>query len=353
MEQYYALATDLLKAIIPIRAYSFEEDARAAFIVDWLAGQGVEAHRIGNNTWAKAVFNEKSPTLLLCAHIDTVQAADSYTFDAVNPPLDEEKILGLGSNDDGGSVVCMIATFLYFLRKGTCPVNLLLLLSCEEERSGGGGTKSLHSFVETNADMAIIGEPTRMRATIAECGLLVLDGCAKGKSAHAARAAEGENALYKAIRDIETLKNFKFERISPVLGDVKLAVTQINAGTAHNVIPDSCSFVVDIRPNECYDNQEIVDMLQEMVSSTLTARNLKNRSRATSKDSALYKTAVKLGMELITSPTSSDWMEMPIEAIKIGPGDSLRSHKADEFIYKSEIREGIDKYIAFIENIQI
>lgn len=353
MEYYHNLAIELLETIIPIRSYSYEEAERADYIVDWLAGHGVEASRIGNNIWAKQVFDPAAPTLMLCAHIDTVQAVDSYTFDPVNPPMDDDKVLGLGSNDDGGSVVSMIATFLYFKEKGICPVNLLLLLSCEEERSGEGGTRSLRDFIRTNADMAIIGEPTRMRATIAESGLLVLDCVASGKSAHAARATEGENALYKAVDDIERFRAFKFERISPVLGEVKLVVTQINAGKAHNVIPDSCTFVVDIRPNECYENHEIVDMLQKEVSSRLTARNFANRSSATPAGSPLYKTAQKIGMEMITSPTCSDWISMPIDAIKIGPGDSIRSHKADEYIFKSEIADGIDKYITFIENIAL
>lgn len=351
MEHYHNLAIELLQAIIPIRSYSYEEEERAAYLVEWLAGHGIKAERIGNNIWAKRVFDPAAPTLMMCAHIDTVQAADSYTFDPINPPLDKEKILGLGSNDDGGSLVSMITTFLYFKEKGRCPVNLLLLLSCEEEHSGSGGTRMLGEFISSHADMAIIGEPTRMRATIAESGLLVLDGIATGKSAHAARAAEGENALYKAIEDIEKLRAFKFDRVSPTLGEVKLVVTQINSGKAHNVIPDNCTFVVDIRPNEYYDNHEIVSMLQREVSSTLTARNFANRSNATPKDSPLYKTAEKLEMEMITSPTCSDWISMPIPAIKIGPGDSTRSHKADEFIYKSEIANGIDKYITFVENI--
>ena len=351
MEHYANLAIELLQTLIPIRSYSYEEAERADFIVKWLAGQGVEAHRIGNNIWAKQVFDPKHPTLMLCAHIDTVHAAESYTFDPFNPPGDQERIWGLGSNDDGGSVVSMTATYLYFKELGRCPVNLLLLLSCEEERSGDGGTRSLGDFIRSNADMAMIGEPTRMRATIAESGLLVLDCVASGKSAHAARAAEGENALYKAVDDIEKLRAFKFDRVSRTLGEVKLVVTQINAGNAHNVIPDNCTFVVDIRPNECYDNHEIVNMLQREVSSKLTARNFANRSSATPKDSPLYKTAQKVGMEMITSPTCSDWISMPIPAIKIGPGDSTRSHKADEYIFKSEIRDGIVNYINFIENI--
>lgn len=351
MELYTELAIELLNAMIPIRAYSFEEKARADFIFEWLKGQDVDVQRIGNNLWAKHIFSSDAPTLMLCAHIDTVQAAQSYTFDAINPPDDPERVLGLGSNDDGGSVVSMIATFLYFKERGDCPVNLLLLLSCEEERSGEGGTRSLGDFISSNADFAIVGEPTRMRATIAESGLLVIDGCAKGRSAHAARASEGENAIYKAMDDIARLKAFKFDRVSPSLGEVKLSVTQIEAGSAHNVIPDNCKFVVDIRPNECYSNAEILLLLQKEVSSTLSARNLTNRASATPKESPLYKAARKLGMEMITSPTSSDWMRLPIDAIKIGPGDSNRSHKADEYILKSEIEQGIEIYINFIENL--
>ena len=353
MELYYKFAIELLKALIPIRAYSFEEGARADFLCSRLASQGVEVRRIGNNIWAKEVFDAQAPTLMLCAHIDTVQAVDSYSFDPVNPPEDPERILGLGSNDDGGSVVSMIATFLYFKERGSCPVNLLLLLSCEEERSGAGGTRSLGDFISANADFAIVGEPTRMRATIAESGLLVIDGCAHGRSAHAARAGEGINAIYKAMEDIQKLKSLRFDKLSPTLGEVKLSVTQINAGTAHNVIPDSCSFVVDIRPNECYSNAEILEMLQKEVSSNLVARDLTNRSSATPASSPLYKTALKLGMEMITSPTSSDWMRLPIEAIKIGPGDSNRSHKADEYILKSEICEGIETYINYIDNLEL
>ena len=222
-----------------------------------------------------------------------------------------------------------------------------------EKNSGAGGTRSLGDFISANADFAIVGEPTRMRATIAESGLLVIDGCAHGRSAHAARAGEGINAIYKAMEDIQKLKTFRFDKLSPTLGEVKLSVTQINAGTAHNVIPDSCSFVVDIRPNECYSNAEILEMLQKEVSSNLVARNLTNRSSATPASSPLYKTALKLGMEMITSPTSSDWMRLPIEAIKIGPGDSNRSHKADEYILKSEICEGIETYINYIDKLEL
>ena len=303
MEHYHNLAIELLKALIPIRAYSYEEAARADYIMTWLASHGIDANRIGNNIWAKQIFDPKAPTLMLCPHIDTVHAVDSYTFDPINPPMDDAIVYGLGSNDDGGSLVSMITTFLYFKERCSCPVNLLLLLSCEEEHSGEGGTRSLGDFIKANADMAIIGEPTRMRATIAESGLLVLDCVATGRSAHAARASEGENALYKAVEDIQTLKSFKFERVSKTLGEVKLVVTQINAGKAHNVIPDNCTFVVDIRPNECYDNHEIVDLLQREVSSKLSARNFANRSNATPVDSPLYKTALKVGMEMITSPT--------------------------------------------------
>lgn len=353
IRKYIDDAVSLLRQIVAIPSCSFEEEKVADFLCSHLKEAGLEVTRIGNNITSKLVFAPSLPTLMLCAHIDTVKAADSYTFDPYNPPEAEDRILGLGSNDDGGSVVSMIATFLYFRDAGKAPVNLYLLLSCEEERSGKGGTTSLGDVISANADFAIVGEPTCMEANIAEKGLLVIDGTAYGRSAHAARAEEGDNAIYTAIRDIETLRSFRFDKVSPMLGEVKLSVTGINAGTVHNVIPEICTFMVDIRPNECYTNEEIFNMLQASVNSTLKPRNLSNRSSATPADHPLIKTAEALHIPTPTSATTSDWMRLPIPAIKMGPGDSHRSHKADEYILKSEISEGIERYIEFISNIRL
>lgn len=352
INKYIDEAVSLLRQIVAIPSCSFEEEKVADFLCGYLEDAGLEVTRIGNNITSRLVVDASLPTLMLCAHIDTVKAAESYSFDPYNPPEAEDRILGLGSNDDGGSVVSMIATFLYFRDAGTAPVNLYLLLSCEEERSGKGGTTSLGEVISANADFAIVGEPTGMEANVAEKGLLVIDGTATGRSAHAARAEEGDNAIYTAIRDIETLRSFRFEKVSPLLGEVKLSVTGINAGTVHNVIPETCTFMVDIRPNECYTNEEILNMLQASVKSSLKARNLSNRSSATPAGHPLLKTAEALSIPTTTSATTSDWMRLPIPAIKMGPGDSHRSHKADEYILKSEISEGIEKYITFISNIK-
>lgn len=285
---------------------------------------------------------------MLNSHIDTVRPATTYTFDPFNPPLSDTHIFGLGSNDAGASVVCLLQTFLHFY-KTELPFNLMLVLSCEEENSGPNGMIRLAKELP-HVHFAIIGEPTGMHAAIAERGLLVIDGEAVGVSGHAARN-EGVNALYIAMEDILTMKSVKFDKISPAMGEVKLTVTQIHAGTQHNVVPDKCTFVVDIRPTDQYTNPEILQILQSKVKSKLTARNLTNRSSATPPDHPLMKTIEKLGIETYVSPTTSDWMRIPYPAIKMGPGESSRSHQADEFVRINELAEGITGYIRFIEEL--
>ncbi|MPM82561.1 Acetylornithine deacetylase [bioreactor metagenome] len=287
---------------------------------------------------------------MLNSHIDTVRPATTYTFDPFNPPLSDTHIFGLGSNDAGASVVCLLQTFLHFY-KTELPFNLMLVLSCEEENSGPNGMIRLAKELP-HVHFAIIGEPTGMHAAIAERGLLVIDGEAVGVSGHAARN-EGVNALYIAMEDILTMKSVKFDKISPAMGEVKLTVTQIYAGTQHNVVPDKCTFVVDIRPTDQYTNPEILQILQSKVKSKLTARNLTNRSSATPPDHPLMKTVEKLGIETYVSPTTSDWMRIPYPAIKMGPGESSRSHQADEFVRINELAEGITGYIRFIEELGI
>lgn len=361
---------ELLKQLIRIPACSFEEAARSAFLRGYLAEHGVKAAGFRNNIAALcAGFDPDKPTLMLNSHIDTVSAATSYTTDPFGALEKDGTIWGLGSNDAGASVVCLLHTFLYFNRTGTgrLPMNLLLLLTAEEERSGPGGMELMmnlmrdrkNPYSEWNRagfpvpDFAIVGEPTGMRAATAERGLLVLDGTARGVSGHAARR-EGVNALYIAMEDIRKLQNYRFRRISPMMGTVSLSVTQIAAGTAHNVVPDRCTFVVDIRPTERYENREIWELLQKQVRSELVPRKLTNRSSVTPADSPLLKTAARCGIETFVSPTTSDWMRLEnIPALKMGPGDSARSHKADEYIRLSELREGLEGYIRFIENFTI
>lgn len=340
--------TDLLRQLIKIQSFSGEEHLRADFLIDFFERRGISSERIGNNL----IFKQKThsafqPTLMLNSHLDTVKPASGYTFDPFEAPLTDTHVYGLGSNDAGASVVSMIYAFLHF-HNVKLPFNLMLVLSAEEENSGPNGMTSLWKVLSEKVDFAIIGEPTGMRGAIAERGLLVIDGMAQGVSGHAARN-EGVNALYIALEDIERLKNTEFEKISPAMGKVKLTVTQIHAGTQHNVVPDKCSFVVDIRPTDLYTNTEILELLQSQVKSKLTARNLTNKSSGTPSDHILLKTAQQLGIETYVSPTTSDWMRITCPAIKMGPGESERSHQADEFVMIKEIENGVQDYIKYIK----
>lgn len=345
-------AAEMLRSMIRIPSLSFEEREVSDFLFSRFQTWGLEPERINFNIVCRQPsFEEGKPVLLLCAHMDTVPANAAYSFNAFEPVQQgkEDTIFGLGSNDDGGSVASMTAAFR-LLREEKLPFNLCLAITAEEERSGPNGMRYLWEHLFSGMNMrAIVGEPTGMRAATAERGLLVLDGTAHGKSGHAARG-EGINALYIAIDDIEKLRAHRFSRISPVMGEVHLNVTQINAGTAHNVIPDSCSFVVDIRPTEQYGNEEILEELQTLCRSELKPRNLANRSSATCPDSPLIRCCRDLGVETFSSPTTSDWMRLGCDAVKMGPGDSSRSHRADEYLLVSELEEAIDKYVKFIKH---
>ena len=365
-------AVQLLREMIAIPSTSFNEDAVCSHICGWMTERGIVHERIGNNIIAEHICDSSAPTLMLCAHIDTVEPCEGYTFNPYGPEVCTEGLVqGLGSNDDGASVVSMIAAYRYAISRysvgfqntssqASSGPNLILVLTCEEERSGKGGMTGLWGSRIcarkdakdgcTPVDYAIVGEPTGMKAAIAERGLLVIDAVAEGVSGHAARN-EGVNALYIAMEDIQTLRSHDFAKMSPRMGKVNLNVTQINAGTAHNVIPDRCSFVIDIRPTEQYTNQEILEELQAICKSRLTARNLHNQSSATFESSHLQNVAEELGIETFSSPTTSDWMRIDCDAIKMGPGDSARSHKKDEYVTVEEIRDGIKTYIEFIERL--
>ena len=384
-------AIELLKEMIAIPSPSFHEDDVCSHISSWLTSKGVEHERIGNNIVAEHIAEPSSPTLMLCAHIDTVDPCEGYSFDPYKPENSPEGVIqGLGSNDDGASVVSMIAAYRYMCNRSfanaqddrkdaqddkdnaqnsnkmqdchserseesgrhiTKPrTNLTLVLSCEEERSGKGGMTGLWGKRLNRIDYAIIGEPTEMKAAISERGLLVIDATAHGISGHAARN-EGKNALYIALEDIDKLRNHEFSKLSPKMGKVNLNVTQINAGSAHNVIPDRCDFVIDIRPTEQYTNEEILKELQEICTSELKPRNLANRSSATPEGSPLQRTAEELGIDTFSSATTSDWMRITCDAIKMGPGNSNRSHRKDEFVTEKEIAEGIETYINYIRSL--
>ena len=389
IERLTVEAIELLKEMISIPSPSFEEDAVCGYVCKWLTDHGVEHRRVGNNIIAEHIADPTRPTLMLCAHMDTVSPSPEYSFDPYKPEnCPEDMVQGLGSNDDGASVVSMIAAYRYFTERGgigsgsqnnpshsfvvgpsPCGQggstvlkttanaanmkypNLILVLSCEEERSGKNGMTGLWPELAQKVDFAIVGEPTGMKAATSERGLLVIDATAHGISGHAARN-EGENALYKALEDIERLRGHVFEKVSPRMGKVNLNVTQIKAGTAHNVIPDRCDFVIDIRPTEQYSNEEILNELQEICTSELKPRNLANRSSATFEDSPLQKAAEALGIGTFSSPTTSDWMRITCDAIKMGPGESSRSHKKDEFVFVREIEDGIHTYIRFIDYLK-
>lgn len=386
IQKHIAEAVELLREMVAIPSPSFSESAVCGHISWWMSDRGIEHERIGNNIVAEHITDPSKPTLMLCAHIDTVSPSEGYEFDPYEPHYDvaadvisrmtgleigpEDIVVGLGSNDDGASVVSMIAAYRHFCSQGSmvstagvpAEKNIILVLSCEEERSGRNGMTGLwgkrlcrrgeETEGCTPVDLAIVGEPTGMRAATAERGLLVIDATAHGVSGHAARN-EGENALYIALDDISRLRDHHFERVSERMGKVNLNVTQINAGTAHNVIPDRCDFVIDIRPTEKYTNEELMEELQGICRSGLKARNLANRSSATFSGSPLQRVAEKLGIETFSSPTTSDWMRISCDAVKMGPGESSRSHRPNEFVFVKEIEDGIRTYIDFITDIEL
>ena len=350
----------LLKEMIAIPSPSFNEDEVCSHICQWLSSKGIEHERVDNNIIAEHVSDPSYPTLMLCAHIDTVSPCEGYSFDPYKPENSPEGVIqGLGSNDDGASVVSMIAAYRYFIggisgfQNRDTPqtrMNLTLVLTCEEERSGKDGMTGLWGKRLNRIDYAIVGEPTEMKAATSERGLLVIDATAHGVSGHAARN-EGKNALYIALEDIEKLRNHVFTKVSPKMGKVNLNVTQISAGSAHNVIPDRCDFVIDIRPTEQYSNEEILHELQGICESELKPRNLANRSSATHEGSPLERVAEQMNIETFSSATTSDWMRITCDAIKMGPGDSNRSHRKDEYVTVQEIESGIITYIEFIKNL--
>jgi acetylornithine deacetylase len=283
----------------------------------------------------------------LNSHHDTVKPNTGYTRDPFSAEEHEGKLFGLGSNDAGGPLVALIATFCHFLGKDL-PFNLLLVASAEEEISGPQGISSLISILPP-ADLVLVGEPTQMRLAVAEKGLLVLEGTVKGKAGHAARE-EGINAIYLALNDLEKVKNFQFQKISPFLGPTKVSCTVIHAGDQHNMVPDLCRYVLDIRINELYTHEEVLEELKSVLTADLVPRSMRLRSSNLPEEHLLQQVATHMGLEKFGSPTLSDQALIPYPSAKIGPGDSARSHTADEFIFTQEVKDGITTYISILEN---
>ena len=344
-------STALLRQLIATPSVSRDEQATAdiieAFLREHVKG---EVKRIYNNVYVHTPHHDPTrPTLLMNSHHDTVKPSASYTRDPFDPACEEGRIYGLGSNDAGGSVVSLIAAYRY-LEEQHLPYNMLLAISAEEEVMGEHGMRALLPELG-KIDMALVGEPTGMQAAVGERGLVVMDCTAHGVRGHAARN-EGVNALYKAIEDIERIRNYRFERQSALLGDIKMTVTQINAGTQHNVVPDECKFVIDIRTTDAYSNEETARIVQELLESDATPRSTRVHASAIYPDHPLVKAALAIGRDTFVSPTTSDMALMHgIPSLKMGVGQSARSHSADEYVLESEIAEGIGIYIDFLQHL--
>ncbi|AQG82288.1 M20 family metallo-hydrolase [Spirosoma montaniterrae] len=348
-----ALATDalhLLERLIATPSFSREEGQTADLIEDFLRSKQIPFERLKYNVWARnRYFDPAKPTVLLNSHHDTVKPNTSWTLDPFRPLRQDGKLFGLGSNDAGGCLVSLLATFVYFYDRPNLSHNLVLAASAEEEISGRDGLELLLPHLPP-ISFAIVGEPTEMQLAIAEKGLLVLDCTAHGVSGHAARN-EGDNAIYKAIQDINWLTTYQFPKVSPTLGPIKLSVTIINAGTQHNVVPDTCTFTVDVRVTEQYTLEDVIDTIRAGIQSEVKPRSIRLKPSSIPADHPIVQAGLALGRHTYGSPTTSDQAVLNCPSLKCGPGHSGRSHSADEFIYLREIEEGVDGYIRMLEQV--
>ena len=340
-------ALDLLKKLISIQSFSSEEDKTADAIEDWFKAFDIPFKREINNVYAvNEHFDESKPTLLLNSHHDTVKPNSAYTKDPFHPHIEDGKMYGLGSNDAGGALVSLMATFTHFYSEKNLSHNLLMVASMEEESSGDNSLRGLLPKLP-KIDVAIVGEPTLMQLAIAEKGLVVFDAQVKGTPSHAAHPNE-DNPIYNSIEVLQWFKNYRFEKVSEALGEVKLTVTQINAGVQHNAVPAQTDLVIDVRVNDKYTNAEIAEVLKREAPCELNERSLRLNSSAIAKDHPLVQSGIALGSGTYGSPTLSDQAALTCQSLKLGPGDSTRSHSADEFIYVREVEEGIDLYIRIL-----
>ena len=349
-EQLYEQAVELLKQLIVIPSFSREENLTADLIEKFLNERGVITQRKINNIWAQnKYYDAAKPTILLNSHHDTVKPNSGYTRDPFAATVEDGKLYGLGSNDAGGCLVSLILTFLYYYEQTDLKYNLVLATTAEEEISGVNGLELIIPELG-KLDFGIVGEPTLTQLAIAEKGLMVLDCVAHGKSGHAARE-EGVNAIYEAINDINWFRSFRFPVESEVFGPVKMSVTIINAGSQHNVVPATCTYTVDVRVTDAYRNEEVLEIIRSHVKSEVTPRSIRLKPSKIDKDHPIVQAGLALGRTTYGSPTTSDQSLLDIPSLKVGPGDSGRSHTADEFIYLDEIREGIALYIGMLKSI--
>ena len=344
-------AISLLKKLIETQSFSSEEHVTALHIEDWFTRYDIDFKRTKNNVWVvNKYFDSSKPTLLLNSHHDTVKPNSAYTNDPFKAIVEDGKLYGLGSNDAGGCLVSLMATFTYFYNQENLKYNLVIVASAEEESSGPNGLNSMIPIIP-KVDVAIVGEPTLMNLAVAEKGLVVFDAVIEGTPSHAAHPNDN-NAIYNSIGALQWFKDYKFKKGSKALGDVKLTVTQINAGSQHNVVPGHVDLVIDVRVNDAYSNAEIAQTLKENAPVTkITPRSLRLNSSSIPVDHDLVKAGIAMGRSTYGSPTLSDQAVLSCPSLKLGPGDSTRSHSANEFIYVNEIEEGIKIYIELLENV--
>ena len=345
-------AVELLKSLISTPSISGDEDKTAEILVNFLKDNGVEKiNRIKNNVWAvNKFYDESKPTVLFNSHHDTVKVNPGYTRDPFSPDVEGDVLYGLGSNDAGGPAVSLLSTFLYFYGKQDLKYNILVAITAEEENSGPDGLNGILDDVLPEFDFAIVGEPTQMQLAVAEKGLMVLEGFAPGVAGHAARD-EGDNAIYNAMKDVAWFQSYEFAKESKVLGKVKMTVTQIEAGKQHNVVPATCKYVLDVRSTEDYTNHEILEVIEKNTISKINARSIRFNPSFIPEDHPVVQAGLKYGRKPYGSPTLSDQAFISQPSLKMGPGDSARSHTADEYIKISEVHEGIELYIKIVGEV--
>lgn len=349
MEQLYMQGYLLLEKLIRTPSFSKEEDRTADHLAEFMLTNGLQIRRNGNNVWTRSKnYNDSKPTLLLNSHHDTVRPAGTWTSDPFSPILQSEKLYGLGSNDAGASLVSMLMAMKYFY-EADLPFNIVFAGTAEEEISGTGGIEMVYAHLG-KIDFAIVGEPTQMQVAVAEKGLIVLDCASNGIAGHAARN-EGINAIEKAVKDVHWFTTYQFDRVSPWLDKVKMSVTMINAGTQHNIVPCTCNFTVDVRVTDSYSLDEILEEISKHVTCDIKPRSSRLKPSGIPEHHPLVATAKGLNRKLYGSPTTSDQALIPAPSIKMGPGDSARSHTANEYIFLNELHDGISGYIEFIETL--